>query len=85
LHLNAGSNLAITADGNATFATAIASGTSYNVIVKTQPASPSQTCTVANGSGTSAAANVTGIAITCVLLVSLSSEFLAGLASPKAM
>jgi hypothetical protein len=66
LQLNAGSNLAITAAGNATFATAIASGTNYHVTVKTQPTSPSQTCTVANGSGAIAAANVTGIVITCV-------------------
>jgi hypothetical protein len=66
LQLNMGSSLAITADGNATFAAAVASGTSYNVIVKTQPTLPLQTCTVTNGSGTIGAANVTSVNIACV-------------------
>jgi len=66
LQLNAGSDLTVTVDGNATFATAVPSGTRYKVIVKTQPSSPSQTCTVANDSGMIANANVTGIAIICV-------------------
>lgn len=66
LQLNMGSSLAITADGNATFAAAVASGTSYNVIVKTQPTLPRQACTVTNGSGTIGTANVTSVNITCV-------------------
>ncbi len=37
--------------------------TAYNVTVKTNPAG--QTCTVANGSGTVASANVTNVAVTC--------------------
>jgi hypothetical protein len=66
LQLNMGSSLTITADGNATFAAAVASGTSYNVIVKTQPTLPLQTCTVTNGSGTIGTANVTSVNIACV-------------------
>jgi hypothetical protein len=66
LQLSTGGTLVVAADGNATFATAVAAGTSYKVTVKTQPSSPTQTCTVANGSGTIGSANVTGIAITCV-------------------
>jgi hypothetical protein len=38
--------------------------------VKTQPSSPSQTCTVANGTGMMGSANVTNIAVTCAYTVS---------------
>ncbi|MDB4938741.1 MAG: hypothetical protein JWP87_5713 [Labilithrix sp.] len=48
-----------------TFATSIASGNSYAVAVKTQPAG--RTCTVTNGSGTVGGANVTNVAVTCSL------------------
>jgi Galactose oxidase, central domain/Kelch motif len=60
---NGGDSLTILADGSYTFKTPV-NGT-YNVTVLTQPTSPTQLCTVASGSGT-AAANVTGIAVTCV-------------------
>jgi hypothetical protein len=46
-----------------TFPTAEATGTAYSVSVSAQPAGA--TCTVANGSGTIAGANVTNIAVTC--------------------
>jgi 6-phosphogluconolactonase len=58
--------LTITASGNFTFSAPIAGGSSYAVAVATQPMSPSQTCTVANGSGTVASTNVTNVAVTCV-------------------
>jgi hypothetical protein len=35
------------------------------VTVSTQPSAPTLTCTVANGAGTIATANVTDIAVTC--------------------
>lgn len=64
LQNNGGGDLAIAAGSTAfTFPGTIASGSAYLVTVKTQPSSPSQTCTVANGSGT-ATANVL-VAITC--------------------
>jgi len=65
LQNNGVDNLAITANGAFTFPTALANGSSYDVTVATQPGNPSQTCTVSNGSGTVAGANVTNIAITC--------------------
>lgn len=65
LQNNSGDNLAISADGGFTFSTAIASGENYSVSVATQPSSPSQTCTVTNGSGTVANADVTDVAIAC--------------------
>jgi len=64
LQNNVGDNLAITANGSFTFKTAIASGQAFLVSVSTPPSTPSQTCTVANGSGT-ANANVTNVQVTC--------------------
>jgi 6-phosphogluconolactonase (cycloisomerase 2 family) len=64
---NAGSApLTVTANGNFAFSGPVASGSAYAVTVGTQPTSPSQTCTVANGSGTITSANVTSVAVTCV-------------------
>lgn len=60
---NGGDNLTATADGTFTFATPLADGSGYSVTVSTQP--PGQTCTVANGSGTIADANVTNVAVSC--------------------
>jgi 6-phosphogluconolactonase (cycloisomerase 2 family) len=62
---NGTDNLSITSSGPFTFATALASGKAYAVTVATQPTSPSQTCTVANGTGTTGSSNVTNVAITC--------------------
>jgi uncharacterized repeat protein (TIGR03803 family) len=65
LALNAGNNLAISANGDVTFSTPVLSGTNYQVTVATQPASPQQVCLVVNGSGTVGAGNV-AVAVTCV-------------------
>jgi len=59
---NGGDDLAVSTAGAFTFATALASGASYNVTVKTQPSG--QTCTVTNGTGT-VSANVTTVAVSC--------------------
>ncbi len=55
----------ITANGNFAFATPIADGTAYEVDVETQPANPAQTCSVQNGAGTVAGADVTNVTIVC--------------------
>jgi len=60
---NGGDNLTVTANGSFTFATTLISGAAYMVTVATNPAG--QTCTVSNGSGTMAAANVTSVAVAC--------------------
>ena len=65
LQNNGGDNLKITAAGSFAFATTVASGGTYSVTVLTQPSSPAQTCTVANGAGTVGSQNVTSVAITC--------------------
>ena len=66
LQNNGGDDLAISADGAFTFATALDDGSAYGVTVFTQPGAPSQTCAVSNGSGTLAGADVTDVAVTCV-------------------
>jgi Domain of unknown function (DUF2341) len=66
LSLNSGAQTVnVAADGSFAFPTAIDSGTSYAVIVQTQPSAPTQTCSVASGSGTVVAANITDVAVTC--------------------
>ncbi|MCC5813498.1 MAG: DUF1566 domain-containing protein [Leptospira sp.] len=61
---NDGVDKSITANGAYTFDTAVNSGSTYNVTVKTQP-SGQTTCTVSNGTGT-ASANVSNINVSCV-------------------
>lgn len=64
---NGGDGLTLTANGSFTFKTAVTGPTdAYAVTVLTQPTSPNQICTVANGSGT-ATANVTNVTVSCVL------------------
>jgi environmental stress-induced protein Ves len=65
LQNNGGDNLPIAADGPFTFPDSLAQGEPYNVAVGAQPANPSQTCVVANGSGTMGNGDVTNIAVTC--------------------
>jgi hypothetical protein len=65
LQNNAAGNLSVTSDGAFTFADTASSGTGYSVTVFTQPSSPAQTCTVANGTGTLASSSVTSVVVTC--------------------
>jgi 6-phosphogluconolactonase (cycloisomerase 2 family) len=51
--------------GTFTFATKLINGAAYSVTVQTQPQTPAQYCTVANGAGSISAANVTNVAISC--------------------
>lgn len=60
-----GQTLAVGANGSFTFGSTLAGGTAYNVTVATQPNTPTQTCTVVNGSGT-LSANVANVTVTCV-------------------
>lgn len=61
---NGGDSLPVSQNGTFTFATALAAGAAYKVTVSTQPSSPTQSCTVTNGSGT-ASANVTNVVVNC--------------------
>ncbi len=63
---NSGDNLTLTAGATSfQFSTALLPAAAYSVTVLTQPSKPAQFCTVTNGSGTVANANVTNIAIAC--------------------
>ena len=60
LQNNAGDDLAITADGDFSFAAPVASGAGYDITVKTQPVGPPmQSCGAAEPSGTVVDADVT--------------------------
>ena len=65
---NGGDALTVNANGSFTFATALTSGSAYAVTVGTQPVG--QVCTVSNGTGTVASANVTNVAVSCVNMIS---------------
>lgn len=65
LQNNGADDLPVTADGAFVFPSAVSSGATFTVSVKTQPTAPAQTCQVAGGAGTIGGANVTSVAITC--------------------
>ena len=58
-----GNVVTVTANGTFTFATPVASGSSYAVTVATQPVG--QICTVGSGSGTGVAANISTVRVVC--------------------
>jgi hypothetical protein len=65
LQNHGGDALVIAADGQFGFPTPVPSGGDYDVTVAVQPASPWQTCTVTNGSGTIVDSDVTDVTVTC--------------------
>ncbi len=65
LENNNGDDLTVSADGTFSFATAVSSGNMFDVTVKTQPSSPSQTCVVTGASGTVGSADVASVAVNC--------------------
>ncbi len=67
---NGGDSLTLTANGPFTFKTPVTGADVYAVTVATQPLSPNQICTVTGGSGV-ATANVTTVAVNCVLSYSI--------------
>ena len=60
---NGADSLAVTVNGKFTFKTPVASGSTYNVTVGTQPTG--ETCTVTGGTGTVGTANVTTVKVVC--------------------
>jgi hypothetical protein len=66
LQNNGGDDLSISADGSFSFTTLLFSADSYDVTVLTQPTAPAQICTITNGNGMIAAADITDITINCV-------------------
>ena len=62
---NLGAPVSVSANGSFTFPGTASAGQGYEINVETQPSNPSQVCTVQNGSGHVASANVTDIAVHC--------------------
>lgn len=63
LENNAGDSLTLPGSGDFVFAIPLASGAAYNVTVTSPPSG--QTCSVTNGSGTVANANITNVQVAC--------------------
>jgi hypothetical protein len=68
LALNGGEILPVTTDGDFQFSSGVLDGEGYAVTVATQPSSPNQVCTVENGTGTVAGADVESVSVTCSTL-----------------
>jgi hypothetical protein len=64
LQVNGGGDLGIASDATS-YGFTRASGTAYVITVKTQPIGPSQTCAVANGTGTVGGVIIEDVTITC--------------------
>jgi hypothetical protein len=60
---NGSDDLTIASDGAFTFSTSLATGVAYAVSIATQPAN--QSCAVTKGTGTTGAANITDVTVTC--------------------
>lgn len=65
LRTTSGEQVLPAGNGSFVFSTALPDGLSYGVSVATQPGNPIQVCTVTNGSGTIAGANVSNIVVDC--------------------
>ena len=64
LQNNGSDDLNVNVNCSFSFATTLVDGSAYNVSVLTQPAN--QICTVTNGSGTIAGANITNVSVNCI-------------------
>jgi large repetitive protein len=67
LRNNDGETLAIASNGDFFFSNLHLSGSQYQVAVQTLPSNPSQTCTIANGSGTVGSGDVRNVRVTCAV------------------
>ncbi|MGH8239719.1 MAG: hypothetical protein ACREXP_22285, partial [Steroidobacteraceae bacterium] len=65
LRNNGVDDLPIASNGSFTFATELASGSAFAVTVATPPTRPSQTCTIADASGTIGGGDVRTVKVTC--------------------
>lgn len=65
LRNNGSDDLSIASNGSFTFATELPSGSPFDVAVATQPTRPSQTCTVADATGTVGSGDVRTVKISC--------------------
>jgi N-acetylneuraminic acid mutarotase len=82
LELNAGSETPVSVNGTVTFATMLASGSSYSVTIAAQPTAPAQTCVAGNASGTVGSSNVAGVTVTCTTNSYTIGGTISGLGAP---
>lgn len=68
LQNNAGGDLVINDNGPFTFSDPVFETNNYSVTVLSQPRDPTQMCTVENGEGTIAGADVNDVTITCAIV-----------------
>lgn len=73
LQNNGGDDLTVSSDGGFQFATALPTGSSYAVTVRTQPTG--QTCQVSNGTGTIGTSNVTNVQVTCTIPLAYTADY----------
>lgn len=66
LQNNAADNLSISADGSFSFPIEIEENSAFNVTVFNHPSTPTQFCSVSNGSGTVSNAAINNITVSCV-------------------
>lgn len=66
LQNNNGDDLPVNADGSFIFPTALLDENTYTVSILAQPTTASQTCSMANESGTLAGADVTDVSVSCI-------------------
>lgn len=66
LQNNGGNNLIVSSNGSFTFTSALDDESNYLVTVISQPTSPNQTCSIVNGNGTLAGADITNVMVNCV-------------------
>lgn len=57
--------ISISSNGSFSFPTKLNENATYSVSILTNPSSPSQSCIVANGTGTVVGSNITNIVVTC--------------------
>jgi hypothetical protein len=65
LQNNGTDDIQVGMNGSFTFPAKVQAGSPYNVTIASSPSSPSQSCTVANGSGTATGSAITDVLITC--------------------
>jgi 6-phosphogluconolactonase (cycloisomerase 2 family) len=79
-----GDTLSVTANGTIAFDAGLTSGGAYNVTVTAQPANPSQTCVVTNGTGTAAAVGTGAtVTVTCTTNTYTVGGTITGLPDPS--
>ncbi|MEE4173677.1 MAG: choice-of-anchor D domain-containing protein [Xanthomonadales bacterium] len=85
LENNGQDDLTLTADGVFRFAQGVPYQDAYAVTVKSQPSSPSESCTVTNGAGVMGAGDVSNISVTCALNTFSVGGSLTGLAAGESI